>query len=175
MMHTSLLWFKVTLIGFFLTSYASAASLEEEAKKAIIEYFLSRNIITICSDSFYFATHEQKGLHRCEVCMDFQRRAMCRTAVSTDVNTATRTARDIACDFLVHSTAEEIACSQTPPARVTCSQQEVEALGQGKEFFITIHQEKLSYDDRRRNIQWKGTGSLDAKRVRTYAQNTWSQ
>ena len=94
---------------------------EEEAKKAVIDYVLSRNMMTICGESFSFATPEPTGLHKCEVCMDFQRRAMCRTAFSTDVSTATLTARDMACDFLVHSTAEEIACSHTPPARVTCS------------------------------------------------------
>lgn len=175
MKHASLLWFKAALIGFFLTSYANSASLDEEAKKVVVEYLLSRKIITICGDSFYFATHEQNGLHRCEVCMDFQRRAMCRTALSTDMNTATLTARDIACDFLVHSKAEEIACSQTPPAQVTCSEQKAEALGQGKEYYVTIHQEKLSYLDKRRRIQWKGTGVLDAAAVRTYAHNTWSQ
>ena len=106
--------------------------------------------------------------------MDFQRGTMCRTAFSTDVHTATRTARDMACDFLVHSTAEEMACSQTPPARVTCSEQQTEALGQGKHLSITIHQEKLSNADKRQSIQWKGTGSLDAKGVRTSAHHIWS-
>ena len=123
MKHVPLLWFKMVLMGFFLTSHVSAASLDEEAKKVVIEYFLSRKIITICGDSFYFFTHEHKGLHMCEVCINFQRGAMCRTAFSTDVNTATLTARDTACSLLAHSTAEEITCSQTPPARVTCSQQ----------------------------------------------------
>jgi hypothetical protein len=174
MKQISLLWLKMALMGIFLTSYAYAASLEEEARKAVIDYFLSRKMIAICGESFYFSTYEQNGLHRCEVCMDFQRGAICRTAVSTDVNTATLTARDTACDFLVHSTAEEIACSQTPPARVTCSEQKAEELGQGKEFYITIHQGKLSNAEKRRSIQWKGTGSLDAKAVRTYSHNTWS-
>ena len=106
--------------------------------------------------------------------MDFQRGTMCRTAVSTDVHTATQTARDMACDFLVHSTADEMACSQIPPARVTCGDQTTEALGQGKDFSITIHQEKLSNADKRQSIQWKGTGSLDAKGGRTFAHHTGS-
>src|SRR5262249_34570864 len=47
-------------------------------------------------------------------------------------------------------------------------------IGQGKAFSVTIHQEKLSSTDKRRGIQWKGTGKLDAKMVRPYGYNTWS-
>jgi hypothetical protein len=174
MKPTSLLWFTVPLMGFLLASHAYAASLDDEAKKVVMEYFLSRKMITLCGESFSLSTQEQKGLHMCEVCMSFQRGAMCRTAFSTDVNMATLTARDTACTFLAHSDADEIVCSQTPPARVTCSQQKAEELENSKGFDITIHQEKLSYADKRKKIQWKGTGSVEAKELRIYAHNTWS-
>src|SRR5215813_12198197 len=78
-------------------------------------------------------------------------------------------------DYRVHSTAEEMACSQTPPSRVTCSEQKTEILGRGQDFSITIHQEKLSNADKHKRIQWKGTGILDAKALRAYTHNTWSQ
>ena len=58
--------------------------------------------------------------HTCEVCMDFQGRNQCRTASGADRDTATRTARDNACAFLVHSKTEGFLCAQTPPVKVAC-------------------------------------------------------
>jgi len=174
MKHASLLWFTVVLMGLALTSSAYAVSFEEEAQKVVMDYFLSSKLMRMCAESFYFATHDPQDLHRCEVCMDFQRGVMCRTAVSTDVNIARLTARDLACDALVHSTAEDVACGQTPPARVTCRAQQAETVKQGQEVSVTVRQEKLSAAEKRKGIQWKGTGSLEAKIIRTYAHPTWS-
>jgi hypothetical protein len=113
MKPTPFVWLKVVCMGFSLTAHAYAASLDDEAKKAVMEYLLSRKIIAICEESFYFSPNEHKGLHMCEVCMSFQRGEMCRIAFSTDLHTATLTARDTACTFLAHSSAEEIACSHS--------------------------------------------------------------
>jgi hypothetical protein len=175
MKHTSLLWFTVPLVGFVLASHAYAASLDDEAKKVVMEYFLRRQMMTVCGERFSFSTQEHKGLHMCEVCMSFQRGTMCRTAFSTDVHTATLTARDTACTFLAHSDADEMVCRQIPTARVTCSQQKSDELEERKGFDITIHPEKLSNADKRKKIQWKGTGSVDTKERRTSAHHPWSQ
>src|SRR5262245_15239399 len=174
MKPTPCVWLKVVCMGFALTAHAYAASLDDEAKQAVMDYVLSRNIMAICDESFAFAPHAPQGLHRCEVCMSFQRGELCRLAFSTDLNTATLTARNTACTFLAHSSAEEMACSQTPPARVTCSQPQAEALEQRTGFDITINQEKVSSAEKRQLIQWKGTGSLEVKERRTSSPPTWS-
>lgn len=58
--------------------------------------------------------------YTCEVCIDFQGRNQCRTASGADRETATRTAQDNACAFLVGSKTEGFLCAQTQPARVVC-------------------------------------------------------
>jgi len=174
MKHASRLWFTVVLMGLALTSSAYAVSFEEEAQQVVMDYFLRSALMRMCVESFYLAPHDPQDLHRCEGCMDFQRGVMCRTAVSTDVNIARLTARDLACDALVHSTAEDIACGQTPPARVTCRAHQAEAVKQGQEVSVTVRQDKVSAAEKRKGTQWKGTGSLEAKIIRTDAHPPWS-
>jgi hypothetical protein len=132
-------------------------------------------MLTVCGASFSFSTQEQNSLHRCEVCMSLQRGTLCRTAFSTDVHTATLTARDTACTFLAHSDAEEMVCRQLPPARLTCRQPKADEGAESKGFEITIHPEKISKAEKRKKIQWKGTGSVDIKERRTSAHHTESQ
>lgn len=175
MKPTALRWFTVPLMGLFLASHASAASLDDEAKQVVMDYFLRRNMMTLCGASLSFSTQEHQGLHRCDVCMSLQRGTLCRTAFSTDVHTATLTARDTACTFLAHSDAEEMVCRQLPPARVTCRQQKADEVAERKGFDITIQPEKLSKADKRKKIQWKGTGSVETKERRTSAHETGSQ
>src|SRR5262245_59899491 len=153
----------VPLMGLLLAAQASAASLDDEAKHVVRDYFVRRQMLTVCGERFAFAPQEPQGLHRCDVCMSLQRGTMCRTAVSTDVHTATLTARDTACTFVAHSDAEELVCRQLPPARVTCRQQIADEGAERKGFAITIHQEKVSQAEKRQNIQWKGTGRVENK------------
>ena len=80
---TALRWFTVPLMGLFLASHASAASLDDEAKQVVMDYFLRRNMMTLCGASLSFSTQEHQGLHRCDVCMSLQRGTLCRTAFST--------------------------------------------------------------------------------------------
>jgi hypothetical protein len=87
----------------------------------------------------------------------------------------TLTARDTACTFLAHSEAEEMVCRQIPPARVTCRQEKADEGAESTGFAITIHPEKLSQAEKRKKIQWKGTGSVDTKARRTVAHQPWSQ
>ena len=56
----------------------------------------------------------------CEVCMEFGGRTQCRTASGVDREEAERTATDNACAFLSSGMAEGIACTNTPPSKVTC-------------------------------------------------------
>jgi hypothetical protein len=175
MKQIALRWFTVPLMGLFLASHAYAASLDDEARQVVREYFLRRQMMTVCGASLSFSTQEQNSLHRCDVCMSLQRGTMCRTAFSTDVPTATLTARDTACTFLAHSEAEEMVCRQIPPARVTCRQQKADEGAESKGFDITVHPEKLSQAEKRKKIQWKGTGSVDTKERRTSAHPPGSQ
>ena len=174
MKPTALRWLTVPLLGLLLAAHASAASLDDEAKHIVRDYVVRRQMLTVCSERFAFAPQAHHGLHRCDVCMSFQRGTTCRTAVSTDVHTATLTARDTACTFVAHSDAEELVCRQLPPARVTCRQHQADEGAESKGFAITIHPEKLSQADKRKNIQWKGTGSVETKERRTSAHETGS-
>ncbi len=58
--------------------------------------------------------------YTCEVCVEFKGRAQCRKAAGADKKTATTTAHDNACAFLVASKTDGFLCGQTRPARVTC-------------------------------------------------------
>jgi hypothetical protein len=57
----------------------------------------------------------------CEVCIVFHERSQCRTAAGATREEATRTAIDTACALLASGMTDGIRCSNTPPARVTCS------------------------------------------------------
>jgi len=172
MKPTALRWLTVPLMGLLFAAHASAASLDDEAKHVVRDYFVRRQLLTVCGERFAFAPQEPQGLHQCDVCMSLQRGTMCRTAVSTDVYTATLTARDTACTFIAHSEAEELVCRQLPPARVTCRQQIADEGAERKGFAITIHPEQVSQAEKRQNIQWKGTGSVETKERRPSAQET---
>src|SRR5262249_18960269 len=114
MKPTALRWCTVPLLGLLLASHASAASLDDEAKHVVRDYFVRRHMMTLCGANLSFSPQEHQGLHRCDVCMRWQRGILCRTAFSTDEPTATLTACDTACTFVAHSDAEELVCRQLP-------------------------------------------------------------
>ena len=172
MKPTALRWCTVPLLGLLLAAHASAASLDDEAKHVVRDYFVRRQLLTVCGERFAFAPQAHQGLHRCDVCMSLQRGTMCRTAVSTDAHTATLTARDTACTFVAHSEAEELVCRQLPPARVTCRPHQADEGAESQGFAITLHPEQVSQAEKRQNIQWKGTGSVETKERRPSAQET---
>jgi len=172
MKPTALRWLTVPLLGLLLAAHASAASLDDEAKHVVRDYVVWRQLLTVCSERFAFAPQAHHGLHRCDVCMSFQRGTTCRTAVSTDVHTATLTARDTACTFGAHSEAEERVCRQLPPARVTCRPHQADEGAESPGFAITLHPEQVSQAEKRKNIQWKGTGSVETTERRPSAQET---
>jgi hypothetical protein len=175
MKPTTLRWCTVPLLGLLLASHASAASLDDEAKQVVMDYFVRRNMMTLCGERLSFSPQEPQGLHRCDVCMSLQRGTLCRTAFSTDVHTAMLTARDTACTFVAHSEAEELVCRQLPPAWVTCRQPQADEGAESKGFAITIHPEKLSQAEKRKKIQWKGTGSVETTERRPSAHEAGSQ
>ena len=57
----------------------------------------------------------------CEVCVTFQGRTDCRTALGPNREEAVRTATDNACGLLSSGMADGISCQNTPPGSVTCS------------------------------------------------------
>jgi hypothetical protein len=59
----------------------------------------------------------------CEVCIEFQGRTECRSAGGTHREEAQRSATDLACTFLASGRTDSIACSNTPPVKVTCREQ----------------------------------------------------
>jgi hypothetical protein len=58
---------------------------------------------------------------RCEVCITFHGRTECREAYGKTREEATRTAADNACGLLAAGMTESVACTNTRPARVACS------------------------------------------------------
>jgi hypothetical protein len=56
----------------------------------------------------------------CEVCIAFHGRTDCRVGAGTTEEEAKRTAQDVACSLVSSGMSEGIACSNTPPTKVTC-------------------------------------------------------
>ena len=57
---------------------------------------------------------------RCEVCVEYKGQTECRTAAGSDPETASRTARDNACAFLISSKTDAFLCGQGMPKRISC-------------------------------------------------------
>jgi hypothetical protein len=57
--------------------------------------------------------------HRVEVCMEFNGRQACRTASAATREQARRTATDNACAHVASGMSDSIACTNTPPVKVT--------------------------------------------------------
>jgi hypothetical protein len=56
----------------------------------------------------------------CEVCITFRGATQCRTALGPTRENAVETATNNACAFLASGMTDSVACSNTPPQRVTC-------------------------------------------------------
>ena len=57
--------------------------------------------------------------YRCEVCIEFNGRSACRTASAAAREQAKRTATDNACGLIASGMSDSIACTNTPPSKVT--------------------------------------------------------
>ena len=57
----------------------------------------------------------------CEVCVDFKDQQVCRTARGATRDEAIVTARNNACAQIVNSRTENILCSGSQPASISCS------------------------------------------------------
>lgn len=60
---------------------------------------------------------------RCEVCVEYKGKTECRTAGGADTETASRTARDNACAFLISSKTDAFLCGQDTPKSMSCQSQ----------------------------------------------------
>ena len=60
---------------------------------------------------------------RCEVCVEYKGQTECRTAGGADDETASRTAIDNACAFLISSKTDAFKCGQGAPKSVSCQSQ----------------------------------------------------
>jgi hypothetical protein len=58
----------------------------------------------------------------CEVCITYRGRSECRAAQGANAEEAQRTATDVACTFLSSGMTDSIACGNTTPARLMCSE-----------------------------------------------------
>ena len=57
----------------------------------------------------------------CEVCIEFRGRTACREALGPTHEEAVRTATDNACAFLSSGMTDTVACQNTPPTSVRCT------------------------------------------------------
>ncbi|HWP85787.1 MAG TPA: hypothetical protein VNN17_11390, partial [Terriglobia bacterium] len=64
---------------------------------------------------FYQTMHLEQ--YECEVCMEFEGREKCLTVQGEEEEFAMQIARDNACSFITSGRAENIRCTQSPPAR----------------------------------------------------------
>lgn len=68
---------------------------------------------------FYMTT--ARATEQCTVCMDFQGRSNCATAVGRTAAEATETAQTTACGPIASGMNETIACGNRAPASVQCA------------------------------------------------------
>jgi len=59
---------------------------------------------------------------RCEVCIEFHGKRECRSASGANAEEAQRSATDLACVFLASGMTDSIACSNTRPASLACTE-----------------------------------------------------
>jgi hypothetical protein len=64
------------------------------------------------------------GRVSCEVCVTYNGRTDCRAGAGSTEEEAQRTALDVACSLLSSGMADGIACTNTPPTKVTCRAKE---------------------------------------------------
>jgi hypothetical protein len=57
--------------------------------------------------------------YRVEVCMEYQGRNACRVAAASTAEQAQRTATENACALIASGMTDSMACSSTPPVKVT--------------------------------------------------------
>ena len=67
---------------------------------------------------FYQTMHLEQ--YECEVCMEFEGRKKCLTVQAESEQQAMQTAKDNACSFITSGRAENIRCTQSPPASAQC-------------------------------------------------------
>lgn len=67
---------------------------------------------------FYMST--ARATQQCEVCMEYQGRSNCATALGRTVDEATETAHSTACGPIAHGMNETIACGNRAPVSVQC-------------------------------------------------------
>jgi hypothetical protein len=60
---------------------------------------------------------------RCDVCVEYKGQTQCRSAEGIDAETASRSARDNACAFLISSKTDAFLCGQGTPKSVSCQPQ----------------------------------------------------
>jgi hypothetical protein len=68
---------------------------------------------------FYMST--ARATQQCEVCMEYQGRSNCATALGRTVDEATQTAHSTACGPIARGMNETIACGNRAPVSVQCT------------------------------------------------------
>ena len=71
-----------------------------------------------------FIIYSTMGLARisCEVCVEFRGRMSCRAGAGTSREEAQKTAHSLACAEIAPGRDLSIACDNTPPKRVSCTE-----------------------------------------------------
>jgi hypothetical protein len=75
-------------------------------------------VLAIVALFFYMTTAH--ATQECEVCVEFNGRSNCATAVGPTVNQATEGAHTTACGPVASGMNDAIACGRKPPVRVQC-------------------------------------------------------
>ena len=75
-------------------------------------------VIAVVLLFFYMTT--ARASQECSVCVEFQGRSNCATALGSTVAEATETAHRTACGPLAHGMNESIACDNRAPLSVQC-------------------------------------------------------
>ena len=88
------------------------------AKRRSIGWIALAGLAGFMAAVVYWSLHIQ-GI-RCEVCIDFHGRQMCRTVDGESEEDVRLAATNNACAYLASGVTEGMACMRTPPTRADC-------------------------------------------------------
>ena len=81
--------------------------------------WLALAVLLVLGGLIVYSSLGQGGI-RCEVCLEFRGRDVCRAVDGTNERDARMAATTNACTFVASGVTESMACERTPPRKAEC-------------------------------------------------------
>ena len=82
-------------------------------------FWLALAVLLVLGGLIVYSSLGQGGI-RCEVCLEFRGRDVCRAVDGTNEHDARMVATTNACAFVASGVTESMACERTPPRKAEC-------------------------------------------------------